>query len=92
MDVTDARLLLQAAVEEAQAGAAEGGLPIGSVIQQNTTEYNIYNTIQYNTIQFTLYLGPCWWTRQATSWPGVTTCGCRPGTPPPTPRWLLSSG
>ena len=32
MDVTDAKLLLRAAVEEAQAGAAEGGLPIGSVV------------------------------------------------------------
>ena len=32
MDITDARLLLQKAVEDAQAGAAEGGLPIGSVV------------------------------------------------------------
>ena len=37
MDTTDARLLLQAAVEEAQAGVAEGGLPIGSVNRDNET-------------------------------------------------------
>ena len=37
MDTTDARSLLQAAVEEAQAGVAEGGLPIGSVNRDNET-------------------------------------------------------
>ena len=32
----------------------------------------------------------CWWTPRARWCPVATTCGCRPGTPRPTPRWWPS--